>query len=508
MGLLKKLAGETVLYGASSILGRFLNYLLVPLYTAVFSPGEYGIVTELYAYVAFLNILYVYGLETAYFRFSTKEGHDEKNVFNSCFTAILVTSVIFSLALSLFSTEIALLLEYPGKNHLIIWLAAILAIDAVVAIPFARLRLQNRAQYFVLVKLISIFVNIALNLFFLIYLPYRLNNFGPLPIFLEGIYNPSWGVEYIFISNLVANGLILFMLLPTGSKLKLHFSLSTISPLLKYAYPFIFVGLAGVTNEMLSRAILKYRLPIDYYDNLSSIAALGIFGACYKLAVFMTLAVQAFRYAAEPFFFAHAEQKNSPVIFARVMHWYIIFACFIFISISINLDIIGVVFLRNPEFREGLYIVPYLLMGGLFLGIYYNLSIWYKLTDKTLYGAVLSGIGAIVTIAFNIILIPYLGFLGSAITTLLTYSVMSLLSYTIGKKHLEIPYKVGKAIFYIFFAFIIVFSSTYLEELYSAWIIRIGMIVAFLFTILILERETLYEKTFIETSDDQIHSED
>jgi len=502
MVLLKKLAAETVLYGASSILGRFLNYLLVPLYTTVFSPGEYGIVTELYAYVAFLNILYVYGLETAYFRFSTKEGFKEKEVFNVSFTAILFTSAIFSLVLSLFSTEIAVLLEYPGKNHLIMWLAAILAIDAIVAIPFARLRLQNRAQYFIIVKLISIFVNIALNLFFLVYLPYCLNNFGELPYFFEGIYKSTWGVEYIFISNLIANALILFMLLPTGSKLKLNFSFAMISPLLKYAYPFIFVGLAGVTNEMLSRAILKYRLPIDYYDNLSNIAALGIFGACYKLAVFMTLAVQAFRYAAEPFFFAQAENKNSPTIFARVMHWYIIFASFIFFAISINLDIIGIVFLRNPEYREGLYIVPYLLMGGLFLGIYYNLSIWYKLTDKTIYGAVLSGIGAFITITFNILLIPYLGFLGSAITTLLSYAVMTILSYTIGKRYLNIPYKVGKAIFYILFAFIMVFSNTYLEDLYPAWIIRISMIIAFLFTILIFERKNFCEKTPVQTTDD------
>ena len=301
MSQLKKLVGQTAVYGLSSVLGRTLNYLLVPLYTTVFAPDEYGIVTELYAYVAFLNILYIYGLETAYFRFVSKSpGHS----FNNAFTSILLTSILFTSIILLFSKEIADILGYCDKVNFIKWIGLILAIDAIVAIPFARLRQEGKVANFAIFKLSNISLNIVLNLFFLIFCPWFFElNQGH---FLSSIYSPELGIGYVFLSNLIANSLYLIFFIPTWVKTRLVFNSQEWRIMMKYAWPILIIGFAGVTNEMLSRVILKYRLPVGFYDGISNIEALGIFGACYKLSIFMTLAVQAFRYAFEPFFFAKA----------------------------------------------------------------------------------------------------------------------------------------------------------------------------------------------------------
>jgi len=488
MGLIKKLAGDTVLYGASSIIGRFLNYLLVPLYTSVFIPSEYGVVTELYAYVAFLNVIYVFGLETTYFRFCNEAGADEQKVFNQIQSAVLLTTAIFSIVLISFSGEISSILGYSGRSNLIVWMAIILAIDAVVAIPFARLRQQGKARKFATTKLINIIANVFLNLAFIVWLP-SLNSGSPL---ISMIHNPEWGVEYIFISNLVANTLLILLLAKSFYAFKPYFSFQEFKPFLLYSYPILFTGLAGVTNEMLSRAMLKYWLPENFYPGQSNLTALGIFGACYKIAVFMTLAVQAFRYAAEPFFFSNASNKNSPELFATVMNWFVIFGSLAFLVISTNLDIVGFIFLRSEAYREGLFIVPYLLMGGLFLGIYYNLSVWYKLTDKTIYGAIISSGGALITILFNLLLIPVLGYLGSAITTLLTYFAMSTWSYLLGQKHYPIPYYLSKAIIYIVLSSVLILICNYLNtDLTSTVLCRIGATLVFILFVYFQEKQNL-----------------
>ena len=491
MGSIKKLAGETVLYGASSVLGRVLNYLLVPLYTSVFVAEEYGIVTELYAYVAFLNIIYAYGLETAYFRFSNKEGFKEQNVFNISFSSILVTTLVFSGFLFLMSEEISLILDYPGQSHLISWLAIILGIDAIVAIPFARLRLEGKAKMFVLAKLTNISLNILFNLLFIIIIPSLTSTFLDEP--LKGLYRTDWGIEYIFISNLLANALLIPILVSTFKGFRFRYSLTELQPLLIYAYPLLFTGLAGVTNEMMSRAMLKHLLPEGFYPGQSNLTALGIFGACYKLSVFMTLAVQAFRYAAEPFFFSNAADKESPQLFARVAHWFVIFASLAFLVISINLDLIGFIFLRAAEYREALYVVPYLLLGGLFLGIYYNLSVWYKLSDKTIYGALISGIGALITIIINIVLIPTMGYLGSAIATLITYATMTVISYYLGQKYLPIPYKAIKGLTYIGMAALLVLILAKTEPGSTAFtmIMRTAAVSIFIFVFYLLDGSEL-----------------
>ena len=448
MSILKKLAGETAIYGLSSVLGRMLNYLLVPLYTSVFLPSEYGIVTELYAYAAFLNILYIYGLETAYFRFSGNE--DGGSYFSLAMTSLIGSSLLFSGLLWLFSDVIATTLQYSDKPHFIRWLAIIMAFDAVVAIPFARLRQQGRASRFAVFKLSNISVNIALNLFFIVLAP-RIISKNP-DSFLNVLYDPSIGVGYVFLSNLIANALYLIFFIPDWLKIKLKYDPARWKQMMGYAWPILIIGFAGVTNEMFSRAILKYRLPEGFYEGFTNLEILGIFGACYKLAVFMTLAIQAFRYAFEPFFFAQAKEKNSPQIFSRVMTWFVLLMSFSWLVLCLFMPYYAPVFLRQEDYLMALDAVPLLLGGGLLLGVFYNLSIWYKLTDNTRYGAYISVIGAVATFLLNWFLIPYFGYMGSAAATFVTYLIMVVISYLWGLKHYPVPYQLWKVIAYICFA--------------------------------------------------------
>ncbi|MEP1034642.1 polysaccharide biosynthesis C-terminal domain-containing protein [Ekhidna sp.] len=486
MSILKKLASQTAVYGLSSVLGRMLNYLLVPLYTSVFLPAEYGIVTELYAYVAFLNILFFYGLETAYFRFSSQDiGY---NYFNLAFTSILISSLLFSGIIWLFSESIAGVLQYPNKAYFIKWLAAILAIDAIVAIPFARLRQNGKAYHFAVFKLSNIGINILLNLFFILLCPMILED-DP-GSFISKIYNPEIGVGYVFLSNLIANGLYLFFFIPDWLKIKLTFNSSEWKRMMKYAWPVLIIGFAGVTNEMLSRAILKYRLPEGFYEGYTNLEILGIFGACYKLSVFMTLAVQAFRYAFEPFFFSQAKEKKSPQVFSQVMTGFVLFTAFSWLTLSVFMPYYAPIFLRQESYLLALNAVPWLLGGGLFLGVFYNLSLWYKLTDKTLYGAYISLIGAFVTFLLNWILIPVMGYLGSAVATFVTYLLMVIISYLWGMRHYPVPYQIVKVLTYVSLAGL----GIILNEVTQQSIFKTVLIVLIYLTLLIILERKSFQK--------------
>ncbi|CAN5295036.1 oligosaccharide flippase family protein [soil metagenome] len=495
MSNIKKLAGETAVYGLSSIVGRLLNYLLVPIYTRVFVPEEYGIVTELYAYAAFFNVIYTYGMETAYFRFASRSTEEEIKIFNVSTTSLLISSIFFSFLLIVFSTPIVNALNYQGREYYIIWLALILAIDAIMAVPFAKLRLEKKALQFATAKLVNIGLNLGLNLFFIVFSRniYEGNILQELKPYILWVYNPAFGVEYVFISNLIANAMLFFLLWKVIKRIRLEFDWNFLKPMLIYAYPLLFMGLAGTTNEMLSRAMLKYLLPEGFYGDQSNLAALGVFGACYKLSVFMTLAIQAFRYASEPFFFSKAQDKQSPQLFSKVMHWFVIVCCFIFLGVSINIDIIGLL-LGMPEYREGLYVVPILLLANLFLGIYFNLSIWFKLTDNTHYGTWISFGGAAITIIFNIILIPVLGYLGSALVTLLCYFSMSVASYILGNKFYPIPYGLKTSLAYITGTAIIVYLvlSVKIDSQFIAT--SFHFFVLALYVILVVMLEKIYLK--------------
>lgn len=484
MSQLRQLASQTVIYGASSVLGRVLNYFLVPLYTKVFAEGEYGIVTELYGFVAFLIIIYTYGFETAYFRFASRSD-DPDSFYKSAQSSLLLSSLIFSVAIMVSSPWIASILEYPGKEQYIIWLAGILAIDAVVALPFARLRLEGKPLKFAFFKLTNIGLNIGLNCFFLLFCPWWIELHPD--SFVAMIYNKDLGVGYVFLSNLIANAVYLPGLFFQIFHVNFKFG-SIWKTMQKYAWPIMLMGLAGVTNEMLSRVMLKYWLPEGFYPKWTNQEVLGIFGACYKLSVFMALAVQAFRYAFEPFFFSRAADKKSPELFATVMHAFVIFGVFSWMLISMFLPEISAIFLRRPGYLDGIVIVPWLLAGGLLLGIYFNLTVWFKLTDKTTYGAWISAVGAAITIIGNILLIPQLGYMGSAITTVLSYLVMVVICYILGQKHYYIPYLTQKGLFYIIFGglsilalYIYDFNQTY------KYITALGLLGTFVFLVWLLD---------------------
>lgn len=498
MSQLKKLASDTAVYGASSIVGRMLNYLLVPYYTGVFVASEYGVVTEFYAYAAFFNVLYTYGLETAYFRFASKDKTTEKSTYSIAVTSILLSTLVLSGSLLLFSSEIASTLGYPDKQHYVSWFALIFAIDAIVAIPFAKLRYDGKARLFAISKLVNILLNIGLNLFFITFCKgvYEGQFLPGIKQSITHVYNPDFGVEYVFLSNLIANAALLILLRKELFKVRISLNWAILKPMLKYAYPLLFTGLAYVTNEMLSRWAIKYWTPESLYPGQSNLEILGIFGAVYKLSIFMTLGIQAFRYAAEPFFFSNAETKESPELFSKVMHWFVIFGCFVLLAVSINLDLLQFL-LRREEYRTGLYVVPILLLANLFLGVFYNLSVWYKLTDRTHFGTWITIFGAILTIALNYILIPQYGYLGSSIVTLVTYILMTAVSYYLGRKYYPVPYKALRAAVYIILTAAVTYTVLQIDiaNQLIATMFHLGILIIFVLAVFIFEKVPLPRKT-------------
>lgn len=428
----------------SSILGRLLNYLLVPFYTRVFVPAEYGVVSEFYAYVTFLIIVYTFGMETTYFQFSSRAEKPEKVYHNSLLTVGGI-SVFISTILILFHNSIAGWLGYAGNAEYIVWFALILAFDALTAIPFARLRQLGQAKKFAGLRLLNIFLNIIFNLFFIAWLPELAADKDSI---WASVYNENTGVGYVFLSNLLASGITFLLLIPLYKGMPFKGDKQLIRTMLVYAFPLLIAGFAGMINETLDRAILKYLVT----DKKSALEQLGIYSACYKLSILMTLFVQTFRYASEPFFFAEQQKENSRELYARVMNYFVLGCCIIMAGVLCYLDIVKLFI--GSQYHSGLHVVPILLLANLFLGIYLNLSIWYKLTGQTQFGAWLSVFGASVTITFNLWLIPRLGYTGAAWATLACYSSMMILSYLKGQQIFKVPYQNGKLLVLILAALI------------------------------------------------------
>ncbi len=459
MNSLKQLAGQTALYGASSVLGRFVNYLLVPIHTAIFLPESYGIVSELYAYMAILNVLYTYGMETAFFRFATKSNSDD--AYNTAATCLVISSLVLSGTLYFYAPQLATWLGYSNQALVVRWISAILLVDAIVAIPFARLRIKNQPIRFVSGRLGSILINVLLNLLFLVAFPRiaegtSLTNLQPL---VEAIYNPSMGIGYIFLANLIANLSYFVILGPEFVRIRLSLNRSLLSPMLWYGFPIFVAGIAGIVNDQIDKILFNDLIPDSYYPDTTSQAALGIYGACFKLSVFMSLAIQSFRYAGEPFFFSRAQEKESPSLFAQTMHYFVLVGLVIFVGVSINIDLLGRLFLSQPEYREALFVVPLLLLGKLLFGVYLNLSIWFKLTDKTIYGVYISLIGAAITLGANIALVPILGYLGAGLACVLCYLSMTVLGYYWGRKRYPVPYNWRPLFAYLLASLILVYLS-------------------------------------------------
>lgn len=473
MNSFKKLASDTAIYGASSIIGRFLNWWLVPYYSFMFLPEEYGVVTNMYAYVAFFLVLLTYGMETSYFRYASKSKNPEE-VYSTSIISLFFTSFSFVLLATVFQHEIAALIHYPDHPEYIWWFALILSIDAFTAIPFARLRLNNRPIKFAFIKFVFIGFNIAFNLFFISLCPKIVEQHPD--SFINLIYSKEIGVGYVFISNLLASVITLVLLIPEIFRITFVFNTKLLKQMLSYGFPILIVGLTGMVNQNIDKVLLPFLIP----ENQDPMFQLGVYGASYKLAVLMNMFIQAFRYAFEPFFFAQSGKKDDTAMYATVMKYFVIFGLLIFLGMMLYIDVIKIIIDR--KYHEGLKVVPLVLMANLFYGIYFTQSLWYKLTDKTRYGAYMALIGAAITLFMNILLIPIIGYMGSAIAVFTCFFIMVIISYFMGKKFYPVPYDLKRIGIYFLIALVLYFISIYTDN--QATLIKYGFNTLFLATFL------------------------
>ncbi|MBL4669134.1 MAG: polysaccharide biosynthesis protein [Flavobacteriales bacterium] len=484
---LKKLAGQTAVYGLTSIVGRLLTWFLVPLYTLKFTTDQYGIVTEMYAYVAFLVVFLTYGMETAFFRYSTLKEYEPKKVFTTVIYALFTTSFFFILTAFLFDQQIANWLKYPNNPEFVTWFAIIVGLDAISSIPLAKLRSDNKALKFVLINFANIIVFVGLNLFFLAYCLPKYNA-GESNWLVNTFYNPEIGVGYVFISNLIAVCVKFLLLLPEIFKAQYGFQLSLLKKMFIYALPLLIFGLAGIVNETIDRIMLK-RILLETETLKETMSQIGIYGACYKISIIITLFIQAFRYAAEPFFFNQEKEKGAKETYSKVMTYFVIVCATIFLGVMLFMDVIKY-FIPNQEYWEGLKVVPILLFANIALGIYYNQSIWYKLSGKTKFGAYIGIFGAGITILLNYIWIPIYGYMGSAWATLICYASMMVLSFVLSRKHYPIKYNLPKIMLYLGLAFSLYFFTIYLAL--PVGVLKYGVhsliIIAFLSVIYVIEK--------------------
>lgn len=487
MNPLKKLASQTAVYGLPTIVGRLMNYLLNPLFTYTFLPSEFGIVTASYSYVSFLMVLLTYGMETTLFRFSHLEPDKEK-VYTTSLISVLSTSLFFAVLVSSFSGPISEAIRFNGHPEYVTWFAIIIASDAFANIPFAKLREQGNPKRFAFIKSMNIVVFAGLNVFFILFCkPVYESQDSVFKPFVNLIYDPKIGVGYIFISNLIASLTTLLLLSPQIFRVKWAFDSPLWKKMMRYALPLLVAGLAGMINETLDRLLLTYLLPKD-----QAMTQTGIYGACYKVSIIMSLFIQTFRYAAEPFFFSHSKEKDARQTYADVMKFFVIICSIIFLGTMLNIHWIQY-FAGSAEFRTGIKIVPILLLANLFLGIFINQSIWYKLTGQTRYGAILTIFGALITILLNIYWIPRIGYMGSAWATLVCYASMMVLSYFWGNKHYPVNYDLKRILGYLGLSLTLYFISTLIETGSVAFTLAIKNLVllAFLFFVWKMEKNNI-----------------
>ena len=445
MSGIKKLAGQTMWYGIPTIASRFLGYLMnMALPFFIDMPAKTADLVQVYTLIPFLNVLYAYGLETAYFRFSLT--HDKQKLYSTLSLSLFFSSILFTLVLFLckgFIADAADLTEHP---EYLLWMMAIIAVDNLNTLPFAKLRQENRPRYYAFVRVGGIVLNLAIVIFFLGVAPKILAKHPD--SFIKNIYNKNTGLGYYLLGNLCGSLFTLLLLSKELRQIRLKFSVKLWKEVMQYSMPLIIVGLGGMINDVLSRLI--YRHVVDL-PKVQADHELGIFANIFRLALLITIMIQAFRMAAEPFFFNRSKEENAPRTYARVMKFFVIACCFMFLLIGLYLDVFKWIFIKfaNPSWAEGLQVVPLLALGNIFLGIYYNLSVWYKLTNKNMYGAVITIIGAAITIVLNIVLIPRLHYTGAAIATFCCYLFMMVSSYLMGQKHFPVPYAVKKLISYI-----------------------------------------------------------
>ncbi|MCP3928243.1 MAG: polysaccharide biosynthesis protein [Bacteroidetes bacterium] len=490
---IKKLAGETAIYGIPTIIGRLLYFALTPFYTNLFPEDEYGIVTNLFALMGFLMVIFTYRMEISYFRFGTDDKQKAKQSFDTAATSIILSTIVLSILLLPLAPHIASIGLYPERSNLVMAGIIILALDALCEMPYSRLRLEGQPLRFAFIRLTNIIVNLGLNLFFLLFCPYVLAHSGWswLHPFIQSIYDPTFGIGYIFLSNLIASLIALVLLSPLYFSFSFRIDWKLWKQMFFYAFPLIIVGFSYVINEMLDRQLFPI---LASGSPLEKKTMLGEYGACYKLAMILALFTQAFRYGAEPFFFKQKTAGNAKKLYAEIAKYFAIIGAIGFLAIMLYIDYVK--YFIDEDYWEALGVVPILLLANLFLGLYYNLSVWYKLIDKTIWGAYISVGGAVVTIGLNLWWIPIFGYVGSAWATLICYFGMTVASYYFGKKHLPIPYEIGKILFYISLAIIGYFLNLGIRNIFEGSRMLITsmntlILITFLTIIYLLEKKNV-----------------
>jgi O-antigen/teichoic acid export membrane protein len=448
----RTLAKQTIIYGFGTIIPRFLNYgILTFFYTNIFEKAEYGIVTELYAWMVLLLVVLTYGMETGFFRFAQKKENYEK-VYSTALISLLLTSSLFVILVNIFIGPVSAVLNYSNNHDYIRMFAAILAIDAFSAIPFARLRQENRPVIFSIIKIANVIITIASVLFLLLLAPHIYEKSHG---WFRTVYNPNYRVGYVFVANLIGSASTLIMLLPFIIRIKPIFDKAIWQRMIIYSFPLLIAGLSGSINDTLDKVIMRRMVGEE-----NGLATVGVYGAGYKLAVLMALFIQMFRFAAEPFFFAKAKHENAKETYAFVMKYFVIVMLIIYLAINLYLS--GIQFIIGKNFREAIVVVPIVSMGYLLYGVYINHSIWYKLNDLTRFGIYITLVGAIITALINILLIPTFGYMASAWAHVASYGTMIIMSFIFAARHYKIEYKMKKLIPYFILAIgMVVFSQLY-----------------------------------------------
>ena len=477
---MRKLAKETAMYGVSSILGKFLNWMMVPLYTYVLaSPADYGIVTNLYAWTALLLVMLTYGMETGFLRFANKNKEEAGKVYSTTLIAVGVTSTIFALMCIIFSHPIAVALGYPDHSEFIAMLGTTVALDAFGCIPYVYLRFKNRPVKFVALNLFAIFVNIFFNIFFLVICPWLMTK---APNLISWFYNPNYGVGYVFIANIISTASVTVALLFDVFVVKFEFDKELLKKMLKYSLPLVVLGIAGTMNQTLDKILFKILMP-----GVKGAAELGIYGATSKIALVMLMFTQAFRYSYEPFIFAQKKDKNSLEAYADAMKFYILFALFIFLGMVLYMDIFKYVIQHN--YWVGLKVVPIVLFSFIFQGIFFNLSLWYKLTDKTMYGAWFSILGTFIIVVLNILLVPRYSYMGCAWAAFSCYFVIMVVSYYFGQKNMPIKYDLKTIGLYTAVTLLFYVISLFIKTPYTVVNVMLKSVLMVAFLILLVKRD-------------------
>lgn len=478
---MKNLAKDTAIYGISSILGKFLNWLLMPFYTFFLKggPADYGIVTNLYAWTSLLLVILTYGMETGFFRFVNKNKDEELNIYGNTLVSVGITSVLFIALCFLFETPIASFLNYATTPEYITMMGITVAIDAFASIPFAYLRYKNRPIKFAVLKMLYVMFNIILNLFFLVACPWLMT---VAPYTISWFYNPDYGVGYVVVSGVIATIVQTLFLLPYIFAGKFKFSFQTLKPILIYSFPLLILGIAGIMNQNLDKILFPFLRPGEIGKT-----ELGIYGATSKIAMVMMMFTQAFRYAYEPFIFAQHKDKNSLATYADAMKFFIIFSLIIYLGIVLYIDIFK--YIIHPDYWTGFRVVPIVLFSFIFQGIFFNLSLWYKLTDKTMYGAWFSIVGTIIIVVLNIILVPHYGYMGCAWAAFICYLAVMLVSYYFGQKYMPIKYDIKTISIYTITTLALYILSTFINTPYEILNYALKTVLMLILLILLIKRD-------------------